>query len=74
MPTSDVELAPGEEFELRIAPVAKHNLVWKDTALIITGETVDLLLEVTNLGRWMAHCRIAEHHESGMLLSFEAKP
>jgi FtsP/CotA-like multicopper oxidase with cupredoxin domain len=26
---------------------------------------------VTNPGRWMAHCHIAEHHESGMMLGFE---
>jgi FtsP/CotA-like multicopper oxidase with cupredoxin domain len=25
---------------------------------------------VTNPGRWMAHCHIAEHHESGMMFSF----
>jgi FtsP/CotA-like multicopper oxidase with cupredoxin domain len=47
------------------------NLVWKDTVLIRTGETVDILLEVTNPGRWMAHCHIAEHHESGMMFSFD---
>jgi FtsP/CotA-like multicopper oxidase with cupredoxin domain len=47
------------------------NLVWKDTVLVRSGETVDLLLEVTNPGRWMAHCHIAEHHESGMMLSFD---
>jgi FtsP/CotA-like multicopper oxidase with cupredoxin domain len=46
------------------------NLVWKDTVLVPTGQTVDLLLDVTNPGRWMAHCHIAEHHESGMMLSF----
>jgi len=46
------------------------NLVWKDTVLVRTGETVDILLEVTNPGRWMAHCHIAEHHESGMMFSF----
>jgi len=50
--------------------VAERNLVWKDTVLVHTGETVDLLLEVTNPGRWMAHCHIAEHHESGMMFSF----
>jgi FtsP/CotA-like multicopper oxidase with cupredoxin domain len=27
-------------------------------------------LDVTNPGRWMAHCHIAEHHESGMMFSF----
>jgi FtsP/CotA-like multicopper oxidase with cupredoxin domain len=32
-------------------------------------EVVDLLLEVINPGRWMAHCHIAEHHESGMMFS-----
>jgi FtsP/CotA-like multicopper oxidase with cupredoxin domain len=46
------------------------NLVWKDTVLVRTGETVDILLDVTNPGVWMAHCHIAEHHESGMMLSF----
>jgi FtsP/CotA-like multicopper oxidase with cupredoxin domain len=51
----------------------EQNLVWKDTTLITTGETVDLLLDITNPGRWMAHCHIAEHHESGMMLSFEVR-
>jgi FtsP/CotA-like multicopper oxidase with cupredoxin domain len=41
------------------------NLVWKDTVLVRTGETVDILLDVTKPCRWMAHCHIAEHHESG---------
>jgi FtsP/CotA-like multicopper oxidase with cupredoxin domain len=50
------------------------NLVWKDTVLVRTGETVDILLDVTNAGRWMAHCHIAEHHESGMMLSFDVDP
>jgi FtsP/CotA-like multicopper oxidase with cupredoxin domain len=49
----------------------ESNLVWSDTVLVRTGETVDILLEVTNPGRWMAHCHIAEHHESGMMLSFD---
>ena len=38
--------------------------------LVRTGETVDILLDVTNVGLWMAHCHIAEHHESGMMFSF----
>jgi FtsP/CotA-like multicopper oxidase with cupredoxin domain len=54
--------------------VAQENLVWKDTVLVRTGETVDILLDVTNPGRWMAHCHIAEHHESGMMLSFDVVP
>jgi FtsP/CotA-like multicopper oxidase with cupredoxin domain len=50
--------------------VTEPNLVWKDTVLVRTGETVDILLDVTNPGHWMAHCHIAEHHESGMMFSF----
>jgi FtsP/CotA-like multicopper oxidase with cupredoxin domain len=48
----------------------ERNLVWKDTVLVRTGETVDILLDVTHPGIWMAHCHIAEHHESGMMLTF----
>ena len=53
--------------------VPESNLVWKDTVLVRTGETVDILLDVTNVGVWMAHCHIAEHHESGMMFSFRVE-
>jgi FtsP/CotA-like multicopper oxidase with cupredoxin domain len=53
--------------------VVEPNLVWKDTVLVRTGEVVDILLDVTNPGRWMAHCHIAEHHESGMMFSFNVE-
>jgi FtsP/CotA-like multicopper oxidase with cupredoxin domain len=51
--------------------VVEESLVWKDTVLVRTGETVDILLDVSNPGTWMAHCHIAEHHESGMMFTFE---
>jgi FtsP/CotA-like multicopper oxidase with cupredoxin domain len=54
--------------------VVEPNLVWSDTVLIRTGEVVDILLDVTNPGHWMAHCHIAEHHESGMMFSFDVTP
>jgi FtsP/CotA-like multicopper oxidase with cupredoxin domain len=47
------------------------NLVWKDTVLCLPGQTVDILLEVSNPGRWMAHCHIAEHNQAGMMFSFD---
>jgi FtsP/CotA-like multicopper oxidase with cupredoxin domain len=50
--------------------VADPNLVWKDTVLVRTGQTVDILFDVTNPGLWMAHCHIAEHMQSGMMFSF----
>jgi FtsP/CotA-like multicopper oxidase with cupredoxin domain len=46
------------------------NLVWKDTVLLRNGQTVDILLDVSNPGLWMAHCHIAEHNQSGMMFSF----
>jgi FtsP/CotA-like multicopper oxidase with cupredoxin domain len=54
--------------------VEDPNLVWTDTVLVRTGEVVDILLDVTHAGRWMAHCHIAEHHESGMMFSFDVEP
>src|SRR5205823_1638069 len=54
--------------------VVEPNLVWKDTVLVQRGETVDILLDVSNPGLWMAHCHIAEHHESGMMFSFTVSP
>jgi FtsP/CotA-like multicopper oxidase with cupredoxin domain len=47
------------------------NLVWKDTVLLRAGQTIDVLLDVSNPGLWMAHCHIAEHAESGMMFSFD---
>lgn len=45
---------------------ASENLAWKDTVLIPAGGTVDLLVEMSNPGRWMVHCHVAEHLEAGM--------
>jgi FtsP/CotA-like multicopper oxidase with cupredoxin domain len=47
-----------------------ENLAWKDTMLLAAGETADILLDISNPGRWMAHCHIAEHLETGMKLVF----
>jgi FtsP/CotA-like multicopper oxidase with cupredoxin domain len=50
------------------------HFMWKDTVLVRAGETVDILLDVSNPGLWMAHCHIAEHTESGMMFSFVVSP
>lgn len=60
----------------RLAIVARNgereeNMVWRDTILLPVGQTVDLLIEATNPGKWMAHCHIAEHLEAGMMMVFE---
>ena len=50
--------------------VPQTNLVWKDTVLVKAGETLDIVLDTSNPGTWMAHCHIAEHLEAGMMFSF----
>src|SRR4051794_11367849 len=63
----------GRFLELARDGAVERNLVWKDTVLVRTGEVVDILLDVTSPGVWMAHCHIAEHHESGMMFSFDVE-
>jgi FtsP/CotA-like multicopper oxidase with cupredoxin domain len=53
--------------------VANENLQWKDTVLIPMGVTVDLLVDMSNKGTWMAHCHIAEHMQSGMMFNFKVE-
>ncbi len=52
--------------------IPTNSLGWKDTVLVGMGDTVDILLEVSNPGEWMIHCHIAEHLQSGMMSSFIA--
>ena len=47
-----------------------ENLVWKDTVLIPTGSTAELLFDIDNPGKWMFHCHIAEHLTNGMMGMF----
>ncbi len=54
--------------------VPNHNLAWKDTVLVPAGSTTDILLELSNPGRWMVHCHVAEHLESGMRLVIDVAP
>ena len=49
------------------------NLVWKDTTLIPNGDTIEILVEMTNPGEWMAHCHIAEHLEASMMFGFKVE-
>ncbi len=53
--------------------IPETNLVWKDTVLVPSGQYVDILLNVSNPGTWMAHCHIAEHLESGMMMGFSVE-
>lgn len=50
--------------------VKNTNMVWKDTALVQKGDAVEILVDMSNPGTWMAHCHIAEHLEAGMMFTF----
>jgi suppressor of ftsI len=58
---------------LSVNGVPSTNLVWKDTVLVPVGMAVELLLEISNPGRWMVHCHIAEHLEAGMQFVFSVR-
>jgi len=47
------------------------DLQWKDTVLIPSGQKIEILLDASNPGSWMAHCHIAEHLQAGMMLHFD---
>jgi FtsP/CotA-like multicopper oxidase with cupredoxin domain len=55
---------------LSVNDVPNTNLVWKDTVLLPAGSTADVLLDLSNPGRWMVHCHIAEHLSAHMMMSF----
>jgi suppressor of ftsI len=50
--------------------VPNGNLVWKDTAIVPVGTTMDMLADMSNPGIWMLHCHIAEHLHAGMMMTF----
>jgi suppressor of ftsI len=54
--------------------IPNQNRVWKDTFLLPVGWTADLLVEMSNPGRWMLHCHISEHLEAGMHTVFTVVP
>ena len=51
--------------------VKNDNPQWKDTVLVQAGDTVDILVDMSNPGDWMIHCHIPEHLESGMMTEFK---
>lgn len=58
---------------LAVNGVKNTNLVWKDSVLVPIGAKVDILLDASNPGTWMAHCHIAEHLQDGMMFSYNVQ-
>ncbi len=54
--------------------IPEDDLAWRDTFVMPVGTTADILVEMSNPGKWMAHCHIAEHLEAGMHMMFTVDP
>ena len=54
--------------------VRMNSLVWRDTVIVPVGATMDLLIEMSNLGNWMLNCQIPEHVGAGMSISMQVDP
>ena len=50
---------------------ANANLAWKDTVLVPKDQYVDILVDMSNPGSWMAHCHILEHLFAGMMFGYK---
>lgn len=53
--------------------IPNENMAWKDTAMILPGKAIDILVSMDNPGVWMAHCHIAEHLHAGMMFTFRVE-
>jgi FtsP/CotA-like multicopper oxidase with cupredoxin domain len=58
---------------LAVNGVPNDDPAWKDTVLVPAGAAVDLLVEMSNPGPWMLHCHIAEHLQSGMMMTINVE-
>jgi FtsP/CotA-like multicopper oxidase with cupredoxin domain len=64
----------GQQFVvLAVDGMPNNNLVWKDTALVFPGQTMDILVKMSNTGEWMLHCHISEHLHAGMAMTFRVE-
>ena len=39
----------------------------KDTVIVLPGQTMPVVFDADNPGRWMLHCHNAYHAEAGMM-------
>lgn len=54
--------------------VATRSPVWKDTAIVPVGLTVDMLIDASNPGAWMLHCHVAERLQSRVMTVLHVDP
>ncbi len=53
--------------------VLNKNMAWKDTTMVLPGEYIDIIVDMSNTGEWMLHCHISEHLHAGMMMPFRVE-
>jgi suppressor of ftsI len=53
--------------------VLNKNMVWRDTALVLPGGYIDIVVDMSNTGVWMTHCHIVEHLFAGMMMEYRVQ-
>lgn len=53
--------------------VPNQNMVWKDVAMVPPGDYIDILVDMSITGEWMAHCHISEHLHGGMMMQYRVE-
>ena len=57
----------GHTFEVLKSSLRKRPVYRADTVLIAPNERLEVAILADNLGKWMLHCHILEHQETGMM-------
>jgi FtsP/CotA-like multicopper oxidase with cupredoxin domain len=61
----------GHTFKVLSASVLERPVHWADTVLVMPDERVRIAFVADNPGRWMLHCHIIEHQDTGMMAWFD---
>jgi len=61
----------GHTFKVLSASVLERPMHWADTVLVMPDERVRIAFVADNPGRWMLHCHIIEHQDTGMMAWFD---
>ena len=51
--------------------VMPHEKGWKDTVLVMPGESVRVITKFERPGKFVFHCHNLEHEDDGMMLNFQ---
>ncbi len=50
--------------------IMPHEKGWKDTVLVMPGESILVITKFERPGKFVFHCHNLEHEDDGMMLNF----